>query len=102
MKPHAGAFVHAAVLAAVSCAVAQFPEPFSAGSGDAERFGYKNAKNAVVIEPRFRIAEPFTPEGLASAVDDSGWVLIDVAGRPLIRPYVFDNGPDPFVEDLAR
>jgi len=40
--------------------------------------------------------------GLAAVLDDQGWVLIDVKGREVIRPYTFDNGPDYFEEGLAR
>jgi hypothetical protein len=39
---------------------------------------------------------------MAAVVDDTGWVYIDKNGVRVIRPYVFDNGPDYFSENLAR
>jgi len=29
-------------------------------------------------------------------------MMIDKKGKVLIRPYLYDNGPDPFQEGLAR
>uniref|UniRef100_UPI0033426921 WG repeat-containing protein n=1 Tax=Castellaniella defragrans TaxID=75697 RepID=UPI0033426921 len=31
-----------------------------------------------------------------------GWVYVDRDNRPILRPYIFDNGPDYFEEGLAR
>ncbi len=42
------------------------------------------------------------PCGLRAVADDSGWVYLDSTGVPVIRPFLFDNGPDPFSEGLAR
>jgi hypothetical protein len=66
------------------------------------RWGYKTAQGKVVIEPRFAVAKAFSPEGIAAVVDGEGWAYIDRSGRIVIRPFVFDNGPDYFAEDLAR
>ncbi len=66
------------------------------------RWGYKTAQGEVAIEPRFVVAKAFSSEGIAAVVDDSGWAYIDRSGKIIIRPFVFDNGPDPFVEGLAR
>jgi hypothetical protein len=65
-------------------------------------WGYRTSGGAVMIEPRFLIAEQFSHHGMAAVVDESGWQYIDGQGSAVIRPFVFDNGPDPFHEGLAR
>lgn len=74
------------------------PVPFERGG----KWGYRDPRGVVVIPPRFELAKPFSPEGLAAVVDEQGWAYIDATGKLVIRPLVFDNGPDYFREDLAR
>lgn len=74
------------------------PVPFEQGG----KWGYRDMHGVVVIPPRFELAKPFSREGLAAVVDDQGWAYIDAAGKLVLRPYIFDNGPDYFREDLAR
>lgn len=66
------------------------------------RWGYRNAGGGIVIRPRFKMADAFTPEGVAAVVDEKGWAYIDMKGEVILRPFVFDNGPDYFKENLAR
>ncbi len=41
--------------------------------------------------------------GSGTAVyNEGGWIYRDKAGSDIIRPYTFDNGPDYFVDGLAR
>lgn len=75
---------------------------FSATPDDNGPFGYREPSGRVVIEPRYDLAEEFTPEGIAAVADDEGFAYIDRTGRVLIRPFNFDNGPDPFEDGLAR
>jgi len=56
----------------------------------------------VVIAPGFHLAGEFSTQGIAPVVDEKGWAYIDLQGQVLLRPFVFDNGPDPFSEGLAR
>ena len=72
--------------------------PFEQG----DKFGYKTPQGKVVIEPRYRVAQEFSREGLAAVVDEHGWAYIDRSGNVVIRPFTFDNGPDYFREGLAR
>jgi hypothetical protein len=72
--------------------------PFEQG----ERWGYKDVAGKVVIPPKYLTAGEFSAHGIAAAADQSGWVIIDSSGAVLIRPYVFDNGPDYFNQGLAR
>ncbi len=67
-----------------------------------EKWGYRNERDQVVIGPQFIIANEFSTEGIAAVVDDSGWAYIDTTGTIIIRPFIFDNGPDYFAEGLAR
>jgi hypothetical protein len=65
-------------------------------------WGYRNARGKVVIEPRFTVAQAFSERGIAAVADASGWQIVDRNGRLLVRPYLLDDGPDPFEEGLAR
>lgn len=69
---------------------------------DGELVGFKDAEGKVVLPPRYQVAQEFTPGGMACVVEGDGWVCIDGNGVPLLRPFVFDNGPDEFSEGLAR
>lgn len=67
-----------------------------------DKWGYMDQKGRIVIEPKFVIAHDFSPEGIAAVADKNGWAYINMAGNVVIRPFVFDNAPDPFNEGLAR
>ena len=66
------------------------------------KWGYMTANGDVQIEPQFFFAGDYSTYGLAPVADSMGWHYIDLAGEKIIRPYVFDNGPDPFQDGLAR
>jgi len=66
------------------------------------KWGYKDGQGRVVIDARFHAAQDFLRGGIAAVVDERGWAYIDQKGCVLIRPFVFDNGPDYFQEGLAR
>lgn len=76
--------------------------PFSEPTADGDRYGYRDADGQVRIKPRFRLANDFSESGLAAVVDETGWAYIDSSGQVVIHPFVFDNGPDPFSDGLAR
>lgn len=78
--------------------LAGYPAPFMQDG----KWGYKDSRGKVVIQPRFEVAEKFSPEGLAAVVDEKGWAYIDAGGKVVIRPLVVDNGTDCFKEGLAR
>lgn len=78
-------------------ALAPFEDPAT------ERWGYRDARGAVVVAPRFTVAQEFSVHGIAAVADASGWKIINRRGKVVIpRPYLLDNGPDPFQEGLAR
>lgn len=56
----------------------------------------------MVIEPRFVVAQEFLPGGIAAVADQKEWSYIDARGNVVIKPFLFDNGPDYFREGLAR
>lgn len=67
------------------------------------RWGYRDADGVTRISPRFILARPFNAYGLAVVLHpEEGWLLVDRRGRMVLRPHVVDNGPDPYVEGLAR
>lgn len=65
-------------------------------------YGFKNAAGEVVLPPRWQMAQDFTPHGLACVVEADEWRCIDPRGAELLRPYIYDNGPDYFADGLAR
>lgn len=50
----------------------------------------------------YNIVGEFNEHGIAAVAGDSGWAYVDTLGRTIVVPFVYDNGPDPFVEGLAR
>ncbi len=69
---------------------------------DSEMYGYKDSLENVVITPQYTIANDFQ-EGAAFVLEKhTGWRLIDATGKPILAPFIFDNGPDDFKEGLAR
>lgn len=66
------------------------------------KWGFVDENNDIVIDTLYVLARAFNSHGIAPVVDDSGWVYIDTCGNKLFRPFIFDNGPDYFVEGLAR
>lgn len=81
------------------------PRPSTAGWKSFEEgdlVGFKDAQGKVVLTPRFQVAQEFSAGGMACGADKDGWVCIDGNGAPLVRPFIFDNGPDEFSEGLAR
>ena len=72
---------------------------FEAADG---RHGFKDKSGKVAIEPRFRFAYEFSPDGVAAVVEDKRFAFIDVTGRVIAEAFPYDNGPDYFVEGRAR
>jgi hypothetical protein len=66
------------------------------------KWGYRDGQGKVIIQPTFIMADNFSSGGIAAVVDDSGWAYINKRGNIVIRPFIFDNGPDYFEEGLAR
>ena len=67
-----------------------------------DKWGYKDNNGQIVIEPRYVMAGEYSAEGIAAVIDNKGWAYIDKKGVVVIRPHVYDNGPDSFSEGLAR
>jgi len=66
------------------------------------KWGYKNDKGQVMIQPTYHLASEFNQNGIAAVLDDLGWVYITMNGRRLLKPYIIDNGPDYYSEGVAR
>lgn len=83
-----------------AASAAEGPHPFE--DPKTHLWGYRNSSGKVLIKPRFLAVESFSPLGLAPVADDTGWKYINRRGEVVIRPFMVDNGPDPFREGLAR
>lgn len=81
-----------------SCLRAQSPRLFQ----DGDLYGYRSAQGQTIISVRYRLAEEFSKQGIAAVLDENGWAYINRRGNILLRPFIFDNGPDYFKEGLAR
>ncbi|MGI9383493.1 MAG: WG repeat-containing protein [Methyloligellaceae bacterium] len=66
------------------------------------KFGYKNKAGETVVPARYIIAKCFLETGIAAVADENSWAYIDRHGNVVLRPFIFDNGPDYFAEGLAR
>jgi hypothetical protein len=64
--------------------------------------GYRSCDGRVAAAPQYTVAEPFGKGGIAAVVDAQGWAYINRRGEVVIRPFIFDNGPDGFSDGLAR
>lgn len=76
--------------------------PLPVEDPDSDLWGYVDASGAAAIQPRYALATEFTAQGIAAVVDEDGWAWIDTRGEVLLRPFIFDNGPDDFFEGLSR
>lgn len=65
-------------------------------------YGYRDEAGTVRIQPRFRYAYEFSPEGVAGAIYGARGVFIDTSGKVLADAFMEDNGPDYFVAGRAR
>ena len=66
--------------------------------GSHSNLGYKDAAGNVVISGRYSLAFDFTEYGYAYANGN----YINEKAEVLLTPYLFENGPDDFMEGLAR
>ena len=69
--------------------------------------GFKNKAGEVVVKPQFLWAYNFNEHGVTGAVQPMGddrprFVFINDRGQVLAIAYAIDNGPDYFVNGLAR
>ncbi len=89
------------LLPARHAALARGPEPFQ--DETTGMWGYIDPKTRLVVIPaRYDAALSFNAEGCAFAVTREGWRYINLHGESLVAPFLFDNGPDEFVQGRAR
>ena len=48
------------------------------------------------------VAPEYDRYGHALIMDQQGWLYVDRDQRPVLRPFLYDNGPDYYEEGLAR
>ena len=64
-------------------------------------WGYRSGQH-IAIAASYHIAGDFNQYGIAAVAADEGWQYIDTNGNVVLIPFVYDNAPDVFVENLAR
>jgi len=69
---------------------------------DKDRSGYMDKDGKIVIEPKYIIARPYDRYNIAAVADEKEWKYIDTTGKTILKPYLFDNGPDYFKDGLSR
>ena len=69
---------------------------------DKDRSGYMDKDGKIVIEPKYIIARPYGLYNIAAVADEKEWKYIDTTGKTILKPYLFDNGPDYFKDGLSR
>ena len=69
---------------------------------DKNRSGYMDKKGQIIIRPKYVIARPYDQYNIAAVADEKEWKYIDTSGKTILKPYLFDNGPDYFKEGLSR
>jgi hypothetical protein len=74
-------------------------------------WGYKDLDGRIVIEPQYADIQPDTFSNTIAFVFEKryemederhGWVAIDRQNRFVLKPFMFDNGPDYIEEGLFR
>jgi len=67
-----------------------------------DRSGYMDKSGQIVIEPKYIVAKPYGCYNIAAVADEIEWKYIDTTGKTILKPYLFDNGPDYFKDGLSR
>lgn len=66
-------------------------------------YGYKTHKNVIKIPAKFISTYSDKLCKMAIVLDSKeGWIGIDKKGTIILRPYIYDNGPDYVEEGLFR
>ena len=74
-------------------------------------WGYKDLKGQVVIEPQYAMVQPDTfSDAIVFAFDKRhdmndekhGWIAINKQNQFVLKPFMYDNGPDYIQEGLFR
>ncbi|MDV3746717.1 WG repeat-containing protein [Elizabethkingia anophelis] len=76
---------------------------FSDSVSGTELYGYKTHKNVIKIPAKFISTYSDKLCKMAIVLDSKeGWIGIDKKGTIILRPYIYDNGPDYVEEGLFR
>ena len=92
----------AAILVFASCATGAdeqgIPSPFV----EKGVWGYKYESGKMAVKPKYIVALDYTSQGLATAMDEEGWVYLDTKCNEIARCFEVGQLPDPFSDDRAR
>lgn len=65
-------------------------------------YGYKTISGKIVIPAKYTLVASTKFYKMAIVYTDSGWIGINRKDSFLLRPFIYDNGPDDFSEGLFR
>ena len=75
---------------------------FSDTTSGEELIGYKNRFGKTVIDAKFCFVYSDTLYSMAMVLKNGEWIGIDKDEKIILRPFIFDNGPDYIEEGLFR
>lgn len=75
----------------------------SQSAGSRSRAGVRE-KTSFLPAVLLVLGATFSPatQGQSLIQDEQGWVYVDKKGEAILRPFIYDNGPDYLEEGLAR
>ena len=65
-------------------------------------YGYKTISGKIAIPAKYILVASTKFDKMAIVYTDSGWIGINRKDSFLLRPFIYDNGPDYFIEGLFR
>jgi len=71
-------------------------------SSGLELYGYKNKNGKIAIRAQYTSTYTDTLYRMAIVLKDWEWLGIDRNGKEILKPYIYDNGPDYVEEGLFR
>lgn len=75
---------------------------FTDSSSVQELIGYKSKQGEIIIEPKYSQVSTDTLSTMAFVLLNSEWLAINQNGKVILKPFIYDNGPDYFEEGLFR
>ena len=75
---------------------------FSDTTSGEELIGYKDSFGKIVINAKFSSAYPDTLYSMAIVLKNGEWIGIDSNEKIILKPFIYDNGPDYIKEGLFR
>ena len=75
---------------------------YTDATSGAELIGFKDRFGKIVIKPTFTSVSTDTLYSMAIVQKNWEWTAVDKKGEFILKPFIYDNGPDYMVEGLFR